>query len=65
VIAKIGFVLLANFLGCRFLAVFGVRNIIFDAHLADMQLSVAHLADVESPKREAELGKGSPTLPAD
>jgi hypothetical protein len=56
VIAKIGFILLANFLGGRLFAVFGVGNVVFDAYLADMQLSVAGLANIESAQRKAESG---------
>jgi hypothetical protein len=57
VIAKIGFVFLANLFRGRFLAMFRVRCVVFDTHLADMQLCVAGLADIESAQRKTKRSK--------
>jgi hypothetical protein len=63
VVAEVGFVLLSDFFRRRFFAVLGFGGVVFHAHLADMQLSVARLADVQSPEREAQCGEGSSAAP--
>lgn len=56
VVAKISLILSAHLLRCRLLAMLCIRCVVFHAHLADVQLSVARLADIETTKRQAERG---------
>jgi hypothetical protein len=55
VIAKIGLVFFAHFLGCRLFAMFGVGSVVFHAHFADMQLGVTGFAYLEPTQWEAKL----------
>jgi hypothetical protein len=54
VIAKIRFVFLPHFFSRGFLAMFRIRHIVLDAHLAHVQLGVACLARIEATKRQTE-----------
>jgi hypothetical protein len=56
VITEIGLVLFAHFLSCGLFAMFGVGRVVLDAHLADVQLSVTRLTNVEPTKRQAKCG---------
>jgi hypothetical protein len=65
VIAKIRLILFAHLLCCRLLAMFCVRRVVLHAHLADVQLSVARLADIQTTERQAKRGQRCAAAPAD
>ena len=56
VIAKISLILFAHLLRRRLLAMLCVRRVVLHAHLADVQFSVARLADIQTTKRQAKRG---------
>jgi hypothetical protein len=56
VIAEISLVLFAHFLSRGLFAMFGVRRVVLDAHLADVQLSVTCFTNFEPTKRQAKCG---------
>ena len=64
VITEIRLVFLANFLRRRLLAVLRIRRIVFNAHLADMQLRVARLARIQPPQRQTKRRQRPAATPA-
>jgi hypothetical protein len=65
VIAKIRLVLFAHLLRRGLLAMLRIRGVVLNAHLADVQLRVARLTDVEPPQRQTQLREGRAAAPAD
>jgi hypothetical protein len=53
-IAKIGFVFFSYFFRGWFFAMFGVTHVVFNAHLAYMQLRIARLAHIKSAQRQTQ-----------
>lgn len=50
-IAEIGFVFATHFFRRRFTTMLGVRGIVFNAHLANVQFRITCFADLETPQR--------------
>ncbi len=65
VVAKVCLVLLADLFRGRFPAMLRVPDVVLDAHLADMQLSIARLAHLEPPQRQTQCRQRSTTAPTD
>src|ERR1700722_5560498 len=65
VIAEIRLVLFPHLFRCRLLAMLRIRRVVLNTHLADMQLRIACLADVESAERQTEFGERGAAAPAD
>jgi hypothetical protein len=52
-IAEVSSTFIALLFGCRFPAMFGVRNVVLHTHLANMKLRIALLASVEPTQGKA------------
>jgi len=65
VVAEIRGLLVALLFGGGLLAMLGVADVVFDAQLADMQLGIAGLADVEAAQRQRQCREGGTAVPAD
>jgi hypothetical protein len=65
VIAEIRFILFADLLRRRLLAMFGIRRVVLNAHLAHVQLRIARLAHIEPTKRQAQFRERCAAAPAD
>jgi hypothetical protein len=44
-------IFLADLFGGRFLAMLGIRGVVLDAHLADMQFRITRFANIETTQR--------------
>src|SRR5690349_1326766 len=64
VIAEVGLVLLAHFLGRGLAAMLGDTRVVLDAHPADVQLRAAGLALLEPTQRQRQRLERGATFPA-
>ena len=65
VIAKIRLVLFPHLLRRGLLAMLGIRRVVLNAHLANVQLRITRLAHIEAPKRQTEVSKRCAAAPTD
>ena len=55
VVAEVGLVLFANLLNGWFAALVRVARVVFDAHLANVQLCITCLAHIQTAQRQAKV----------
>jgi hypothetical protein len=65
VVAKIRLVLFSHLLRRRLPAMLRIRGVVLNAHLANVQLRIARLADLETTERQCKRGQRPAATPAD
>src|SRR5882757_10315090 len=65
VIAEICLIFFPHLLRRRLLAMLGIAHVVLDTHLANVQLSVARLTNVEPPQRQTQRRQRCSATPTD